>query len=237
MRNARGDRDSGGPVRARVRRLQAARGCVGREHVDACEREQRRIGRDLHDELGQRLAGMSYLSHQLAVMLEARALPEAGNAARLGALASETLGIMRALARGLDPPDLAHDGLTAALERLARHTTEMFPAACLFEAPDCAVCPGKDVALHLFRIAQEAVTNAVRHGMATMVRISLKAGGGCLLLSIADNGSGMRKPDHADEGMGLRIMRCRAEAIGARLEWIHPEEGGVVVICGISAGS
>lgn len=218
----------------KLRREIAARHRLEKEILEISEREQQRIGRDLHDDLGQRLAGISYMSHLLANALFASNTPEAQQAARITALLNDALGLTRSLARGLHPVALKSGGLMAALADLAERTSEMFQIDCRFTGTAADLGLRDSVATHLYRIAQEAVTNAVNHGKATMIGIEFKAGPGRAALSVADNGTGMPKLSPRRKGMGLRIMSYRVGVIGGTLAISTPETGGTVVACEIS---
>jgi len=217
---------------AKLRKEIAARHRLEKEILEISEREQKRIGRDLHDDLGQRLVGISYMSHQLANSLTARSAPEAHQAAKITALLNDALGLTRSLARGLHPVALQSGGLMAALADLAERTSEMFQVDCLFAGPASEPRLGGTTATHLYRIAQEAVTNAVNHGRANMIRIELKDGQDRASLSVSDNGTGMpAKPGPRCKGMGLRIMNYRADVIGGILVFSTPDNGGTKVAC------
>lgn len=215
----------------------AARHRLQKEILEISEREQQRIGRDLHDDLGQRLVGISYMSHQLANALSASGAPEAQQAAKITALLNDALGLTRSLARGLHPVALKSGGLMAALGDLAERTSEIFQMVCDFTGPASEPRLSDSVATHLYRIAQEAVTNAVNHGKATLIRIELTAGPLGTVLSVADNGSGMPKLSPRRRGMGLRIMNYRADVIGGELAFLDSENGGTIVTCRVSTNS
>lgn len=211
----------------------AARRRLEKEILEISEREQQRIGRDLHDDLGQRLVGISYLSHLLANMLEANSAPEAEQAAKITALLNDALALTRSLARGLHPVALKSGGLLAALGDLADRTSEIFQINCRFSGPPAEPCLPDSVATHLYRIAQEAVTNAVNHGKSAVILIDLDTQPGRTALSVTDNGSGMPRPATRSKGMGLHIMNYRAGVIGGTLAFATPPNGGTTVTCTI----
>jgi signal transduction histidine kinase len=177
----------------KLRKEIAARHRMEREILEISEREQQRIGRDLHDDLGQRLVGISYMSHYLASVLTAKGAPEATQASKITALLNGALGLTRSLSRGLHPVSMKSGGLRAALTGLAERTSEMYLMDCHFTGPSEEPHLGDSAATHLYRIAQEAVTNAVKHGKATVISIELEAEPGCAVLSITDNGTGLPK--------------------------------------------
>ncbi len=208
----------------------AERRRLEREIIDAAEHEQMRIGQELHDGLGQQLTAVAFLTEVLAGQLSERALPEAEGATRIGKLMEEAISQARQLARGLAPVDLDADGLMAALDQLALNARSLFGIACEFRCAAPVLVHDKSVAIHLYRIAQEAVTNAVKHSGARGVTIALQCDCSGLDLTIADDGTGLPADALASrEGMGLRTMRYRAKAIGADLSFNSPDTSGLVV--------
>lgn len=234
-------------LEARVRQRTAAltaemveRERLEKEILDVSERERRRIGHDLHDGLGQHLTGTALAGKVLEDRLAARALPEAGDAGRIVTLVEEAIELTRGLARGLSPVALEVEGLTDALRELAARTTRQFHVACEFhggdnDSDDPHVGPAEsDVAMHLYRIAQEAVTNAVRHGGARRLDLALDATDGSLTLTVTDDGVGLPAPaDRRPGGMGLRIMAHRASIMGAGFDVRRGTPRGTVVRCAV----
>lgn len=213
----------------------AARHRLEEEILEISEREQQRIGRNLHDDLGQRLVGISYMSHQLAGALKAIGSPEAGQAAKITALLNDALSLTRSLARGLHPVALKSGGLMAALADFADRTSEIYQVTCRFEGPAEEPHLTDTAATQLYRIAREAVTNAVNHGRANHIHIILGVATGHTELRIADNGGGMPRLSPRRKGMGMRIMHYRADVIGASLAFTTPENGGTLVTCTVPA--
>lgn len=216
-----------------LRREIAARHRLEREILEISEREQQRIGQDLHDDLGQRLVGIAYLSQALANSLTASASPDAQHAEKITSLLKNALSLTRSLARGLHPVALKSGGLFAALGDLADRTSEIFQIHCHFSRLAHEPALPDTAATHLYRIAQEAVTNAVNHGKATDIDIAIHHANSTCILTIHDNGSGMPKLNPRRKGMGLRIMRYRAGVIGATLTFDNPSSGGTLVTCSI----
>lgn len=215
-----------------------ARHLLEQEILEITETERRRIGRDLHDDLGQRLVGISYLSQVLSSSLASRRSPDAELAAKITRLLNEALSLTRSLARGLDPVALQSGGLTSAFAELAARTSEMFLVDCQYLGPQAATIFSDKATTHLYRIAQEAVTNAVSHGKASVVRIEWIPTPAQATLRITDNGSGLdaaEPPEPLHQGMGLRIMHYRASSIGASLEFSVPDIGGTCITCIIPA--
>lgn len=182
-----------------------------KEILEISSREQRRIGLDLHDGLGQHLAGILCLSRGLAKNLAGKGRPEAADAAEIADLIKESIAHARALARGACPVDLEADGLANALRKLAEHTRQVTGIECVFESDESVLISSPDQAEHLFRIAQEAVTNAIKHAEATQIRIMLMETGVGKLLQIEDNGKGIAHVPAENAGMGLRLMEHRAK--------------------------
>jgi two-component system, LuxR family, sensor kinase FixL len=194
--------------------------------------ERRRIGQDLHDGLGQQLTGIGLIARNLARKLQHEKHPESLTAEEITRLIQEADEQARQLARGLVPVELGPDGLSAALERLAKNAGALFGIDCALEVrvEDDRVLRHSDAATHLYRIAQEAISNAVRHGEARHVSISLNATAERLRLWIHDDGIGIPEdfasfPYANHEGMGLHIMHYRARIIGGSLD-VRPSPGG-----------
>lgn len=179
--------------------------------------ERRRIGYDLHDGLGQHLAGTAFKAKALEETLAAESSPHAEAAGKLVSLINGGISQTRALAQGLDPVDLEMAGLPAALQKLAAQTAEQFRVIGDFHCNQEQLQLQSPVGLTLFRIAQESIHNAINHGKATQLTISLEVASESLELTVRDNGKGFQVQGKTGSGMGLRIMHYRANAIGARL--------------------
>lgn len=189
-----------------------------REVLNISEHEQRRIGQDLHDDLGQQIAGAWMMSSVLERALAKRAVPEVAGAARISALLGEALNHTRTLARGLHPVAPKEGGLQAALQQLAERGQTLFGTKCQFITKGICRLDDPAVSTHLYRVAQEALSNAVKHGEAKLIRITLRCSPRKLRLIVDDDGHGFRQPEVGQVGMGLRIMRYRVDMIGAKLE-------------------
>ena len=199
--------------------------------LEISEREKRRIAQDLHDGLGQHLTGVAFLSKVLADKLTEKLSAEANDASKIARLVNEAINQTRELARGLLPVQSGAQGFVSALRHLTSDVEELFNVSCLFRDEDAIPIRDIDLATHLYRIAQEAVTNAVKHGHSRQVVIDLSHRGGTVALSIYDDGVGFPDvPDHK-EGMGLRIMNYRANMIGASLKIQKNPNGGTMVTC------
>ena len=199
--------------------------------IEVSEYEQQRIGRDLHDGLCQFLAAIGCAATSLKIDLEGKGLDQlAKNASEIEKLLSESVKQARDLSHGLVPVQLDDAGLPAALQELAESTSRMFPLDCKFEfAGECGVNQnGK--ATHLYRIAQEAIHNAAKHGKANHIDIRLSANQSATSLSISDDGAGFAKPGTMD-GMGISIMRYRANLMDGELAIESSAKGGTTVSC------
>ena len=201
------------------------------EMLEISEREQRRIGRDLHDGLCQHLTGTAIASHVLAEKLGAKSLPEAQGARHIVDLLEEGIGLARSMAKGLHPVEMQAGGLMEALEEFAATTSELFGIQCQFECQTPVLVHTPATATHLYRIAQEAVGNAIKHGHAVHIVISLEETEAGLRLAVLDNGRGLAVSTRSTKGMGLRIMADRAKMIGATFALRDQIPHGVELSC------
>ena len=195
-------------------------------------REKARIGRDLHDSLGQKLTGAMYLFGAYRQRIGAVAAAEA-EAEQIATTLKDAVSQVRRIARGLAPVALTEDGLTDALRRLAEESGALFQKDIEFYAEREGRPKDVGTAEHLYLIAQEAVNNAVKHGGGSRVVLALDYEGREGKLVIEDNGQGFApaKPPDREGGNGLRIMRHRAEVFGGQLTIEAGPQGGVRVIC------
>jgi PAS domain S-box-containing protein len=202
--------------------------------LEQSEAERRRIGQDLHDGLGQHLTGLAFLTRALENHLrDAGSAEAAGDAAKIAMLAEQAISKTRSLARLVRPVDLREGGFIPAVMRLAANIQEIFNVSCTFSGEDGIAITDTSTATHLFHITQEAITNAIKHGQAKVIRVALSTLGGRLILTVRDDGSGMPAQRHDVEGMGLDIMRHRARRIGGTIEHAQGPGGGTVVTCTI----
>ena len=204
-----------------------------KEILEISDREQRRIGHDLHDGLCQQLAGIELMSQVLEQKVATRSKSDAVRTAEISRLVRESISYTRSLARGLSPVMLESGGLMSALQDLAASTRRLFRVACVFECDPPVLIPDHSAATHLYRIAQEAVSNAINHGKASRITICLKCAGGRNILIVKDDGCGLPKVLAENKGMGLRIMRYRAGMIGGATMVERDLEGGTSVICSV----
>ncbi len=199
--------------------------------IEISGREQRSIGQDLHDGLGQHLTGIAFLAKVQEQKLKEKALPEAAEAAKIVHLVNEAIHKTRELARGLVPVLSGPHGLVSALQEWAGEVEDFFRIECCFECDDPFSIRDDDVANQLFRIAQEAVHNAIRHGKAKRITIGLRGADEEGVLTIRDDGLGITLERSGHTGMGLRIMDYRARVIGGSLSIDCADECGTLVAC------
>ena len=199
--------------------------------LEISEQEQQRIGQDLHDSLSQHLAGIAYLGKVLEQKMAMKSLGEASDAAEIVSLIDEAITQTKALARGLYPVRIEAGGLMNALSELAANVERLFGICCCFEYGRPILIDDNITAIHLYRIAQEAVNNAIKHGRAQNIMISLNTENRTTALTIRNDGLVFRRTDPLHKGMGLSIMRYRANMIGASLDIRSDEEGETVVTC------
>jgi len=189
-----------------------------KELLETSERVQRRIGNDLHDGLGQHLTGTALAGQVLGQKLAGRSLPEAAEANHLVELIQEAIELTRTLARNLHPIEIQAGRLADNFQELAANASDRFKVSCQFEYHQAAPLPDVNdvnVATHLYRIAQEAITNAVRHGKARHINVCLDSTADEIVLTIIDDGIGLPENARNGNGLGLRIMAYRASMIGA----------------------
>ena len=204
-----------------------------REILEISDRERRAIGQDLHDGLCQQLAGVELMCQVLEQKISRRSGSAAQQAAEIGRHVRDAIAQTRSLARGLSPVTLEFEGLESALNELAANTERMFGILCEVQCGPRLRVPNLAVSTHLYRIAQEAVSNAIKHGKAHRVSIRLATIGDRLELSIVDDGQGLLELPDRQRGMGLSIMHYRAGMIGGSLtvENVPAPGSGVRVIC------
>lgn len=206
-----------------------------REVLEVGAQEQRRIGQDLHDDVCQWIAGAEFLTASLAKDLSRRSRALAARALEIGGSMRQALTRTRMIAHGLAPAEIEVNGLGSALSKLAANAEQLFQIRSLYEGPPTVEIRDRIAAIHIYRIAQEAVSNAVRHGRASEVNIRVQAMDGRFSMRICDNGCGIgpSRPQ-TSSGMGLRTMRYRAEIIGAALGINPGANGGTEVTCTLS---
>jgi signal transduction histidine kinase len=201
------------------------------EVLEISARERRRVGADLHDGLGQYLAGIALKAKLLEDDLAAASSAHKPKAEKLVRLINSAVQQTRTLARGLDPIELEANGLVPALQGLASETKELFHVACTLRCDGLVSPLSKPISLQLYRIVQEGISNAVKHGKPRRIEIGLATGPTHVRLRVRDDGCGFRIEAARREGMGLRIMQYRAHVIGGVLTIQSRPHRGTEVQC------
>jgi PAS domain S-box-containing protein len=208
-----------------------------REVLATSERERGAFSRELHDSLGQQLSGIAYLSNVLRDRLRDQGSSHASDAAHISHLLKKAIEETRRVSRGLSPVRPEPEGLHTALSELAAHTRAVFGVACGLRCPKPVLVEDSALATHLYRIAQEAVNNAIRHGHARRIIISLAHGRGGLTLSIVDNGKGIGALSPTRKGLGLRVMQYRTGLRQGVFSVRRRPAGGTEVRCTVPGSS
>jgi len=203
------------------------------ELLEITEKERRRIALDLHDDLGQKLSGIALMTKGLELRLARRRADGAKEAAKIHGLVQETMSHASHLARDLATLDWKENDLPAALNNLAVHAQQFYSVSCKFKAKGKIPPLDPPTISHLYKIAQEAVTNAIKHGKARRVGIDLANGTDRLILTIQNNGLPFPDLKSRSTGMGLRIMNYRASLIGGSLEIKGTGRSGTCVTCSV----
>lgn len=222
-------------IGARLELLERAQQ-LEQEIITISEREQERIGRDLHDDVCQYLAAIGFTASMLKQQLEIQSHSLAKTAGDIASLLQDAAMRTRDLARGLSPVDRDEGGLESALEELASTTARLAGISCSVICPETVPITDNAQAIHLFRIAQEALSNALKHGHAKSVVIAVEASDGAFSLRVSDDGVGFNPLPGERKGMGLSIMRYRARMISGKLEIQPNSPVGTVVVCTIDKG-
>jgi signal transduction histidine kinase len=202
-----------------------------RELLEVGARERRRLGFDLHDGLCQHLTGTALAVQVLKEKLARRGASEAAEAAKAVDLIEDGIALSRKLAKGLQPVEMHAGGLMQALQEFATATTELFKITCRFECDAPILFADISAADHLYHLAREATTNAIKHGHAREVVIALEARDEGSFLTVTDNGIGIPDPVPKSGGMGLTIMAQRAKLIGASFAVHAAQDHGTIVFC------
>ncbi|MBI3414073.1 MAG: PAS domain S-box protein [Verrucomicrobia bacterium] len=219
-----------GEVLAMVRNITLVKR-LEKEILEISEREQRRIGLDLHDGLGSHLTGVAFLSKALEKKLQEQGLSEGELAARISNLIVQALAQTRSLARGLLPSELQSNDLLYGLGELRDTLQSVFNVECFLECDPAFAGVPTPVSVQLYRIAQEAANNAIRHGRARRIWLQLAPHEQSWHLSVADDGIGLRNTSLQSKGMGFRSMRYRAKRIGGEIILGTSSVGGALVTC------
>jgi two-component system, NarL family, sensor histidine kinase UhpB len=207
------------------------------ELLEITEKERHRLGLDLHDDLGQRLTGIALIIKALEVKLSKKRLPEAADAKKLHALVDQAINHAHGLAHDLASLDSEEEDISLALKALAKRAKEMFTISCRFRQSGGRASLPSTAVRQLYKIAQEAVTNGIKHGKASGVQIALANTGEHVVIKVKNNGLPFPDLKEQNPGMGLRIMRYRANVIGASLDVRANGAEGTVVTCSLPLGT
>ena len=193
--------------------------------------ERRLLGQELHNGLGQELAGIAHMASALEQKLAVKSPDEAAEASRIAKLIGDTIAHARNIVSVLNPVSPGPEGLMRALEGMASNVSDRYGISCVFEPREKIPVDDNAVSTHAFRIAQEAINNAIRHGDAGHISIELKAAGERVDLVVKDDGAGLPDGWERSPGMGLQTMRHRSRMIGGSLQVERAEDRGTIVTC------
>ncbi len=199
--------------------------------MESRRREALSIGQDLHDGICQQLAGIEFRLQAVAENTPSKS--QAAEVSLIAARVRDAIAQTRSLAHGLVPVVLESEGLMSALAKLAEDISQAFGVRCQFKNETPVHVHNNAAATHLYRIAQEAVANAIKHGKAKSIKIRLAAEPKGIVLTIQDNGAGLPPNSAASKGMGLHIMKYRADMIGAQVAIQTQSSGGTAVVCSL----
>jgi len=202
-----------------------------KEILGVSEKEQRRIGQELHDSIGQQLTGISFMSKALGRKLNSKSLAESADAEQIAKLISQTIEQTRGLSRGLYPVDVGENGLELALKELVTSTKALFGIQCTLEYDKAVSITDNVVAVHLYRIVQEAISNGIKHGKTKNVLIKLASNQEHSTLTVENDGFDFPDEKIKKKGIGMHIMNYRAETIGGSLDIERSPKGGTIVTC------
>ena len=209
----------------------AERRRLDQEIARVADRERHRLGQDLHDSLGQHLTGTALTAQALKEKLVARRAPEVPEVEKVVRYIEEGIDLTRKLARGFFSPELDSEGLLMALQHLADNLRERFEIDCVVDGDESICIQDRTVANQFYRIAQETVTNSVKHGAAKRINIRLAIDGPELCLTIVDDGVGFPDKPPQSEGLGLRLMRHSAALSGATFDVRRNGQHGTITTC------
>jgi signal transduction histidine kinase len=203
------------------------------ELLEIAENERRRIGFDLHDDLGQKLTGLSLMIKGLEQKLANERHPCLEEARRIQALMDDIIQFTHNLARQFSSLDVKGDDLSTVLKGLAANVKKMFGISCTFSLKGPLPDLPQHTMMQLYKVAQEAVSNAIKHGKAAQVALLLHGEINQLTLTVRNDGIPFSQPAGAKNRMGLRIMQYRASTIGASLDIRPQDKSGTVVTCAL----
>jgi signal transduction histidine kinase len=208
-----------------------------KEILEVSEREQRRIGHDLHDGLCQHWTATAMAGQVLSEKLAAKSLPETTDAEGIVKLVVDGITLTRNLAHGISPPEMESEGLVSALRELAANTSKLFKITCTFACDSPPLVQDATAATHLYRITQEAINNAIRHGKPKQIVMSLSNWKERVELTIEDDGGGLPDDWQKNRGLGTRIMAHRATMIRGTFSIEPNPTGGTFVKCSMPASA
>jgi PAS domain S-box-containing protein len=214
---------------AQLRAEMSEREKLEKELLEAKENEQQRFSQDLHDGLGQVLTGILFRAVALQRTLASKSSPHYDNAAEIADLVNLAINKAHDLARGVHPVQATPDGLMRALQQLVEQISRTYGTKCVFERNDPVKMTDHSIAIHLYRIAQEALTNAMKHSCANKVTLCLERRSSGLALIVEDNGVGLPQSIPSADGRGLNIMRHRARIINATFQIRPAPRRGTIV--------
>lgn len=202
-----------------------------KEILSISEREQQRIGRVLHDSLGQQLTGISFMAKVLEKKVVSKSPIFVADVIRITELISHAIEIARGISRGLYYAELETEGLMVAMEELALNTERVFGIKCRFDCPRQLFVKNTMLSVNVYRIAEESITNAIKHGNAENIEVRLICEGEAAVLTIKSDGMPFTGRKKDGKGMGLQIMNLRAKMIDGMLAIERGADGGTVVTC------
>lgn len=207
------------------------RKCLEKEILNISEREKKLIGRELHDSIGQQFAGIAFMIKVLEQRLTEKMPEEAKQARQIAKIVGGAMEQARALAKGLHHVDLEAGNLEPALRELAESSSKLFNVNCTLKCDKSIPNYDTETAVHLYRIAQEAITNAIKHGNAEKIEISLACGSSKSMLAVKNDGKNFPGTKTKNSGLGLQIMNHRVEMIGGSFDIRAAAEGGTILTC------
>jgi signal transduction histidine kinase len=202
--------------------------------LDISERERIRVGRDLHDGIGQELTAISYLLGVLARKIRSGELPGEREIEPVMKQMDHAKNHVRLLSKGLSPVNLDRNGIAVAVDELCRSAERIFGIRCEVECDDIAIRDNSK-ATHIYHIIQESLNNAVKHGKSSNIKIMLKRRGNGIFFSVVDNGVGLPEVDANREGLGMMFMKYRADIIGGVLNVNRRKPTGTIITCLINS--
>lgn len=202
-----------------------------KEILGISEREKRLVGQELHDSIGQQFAGIAFMTKVLEQRLAEKDPEEAKKAAQIAQLVNDAMEQARGLAKGLHPVDLNSGNLSSALEELAITTGKLFNVHCDLKCDRPYQEYSAETAVHIYRIVQEAITNAVKHGNAKNIHIGLARATNKSVLTVKSDGRDFPHLSRGNSGMGLHIIDHRVEMIGGSKDIRQGEQNGTILTC------